>query len=80
MIDRPTVLTVEEAAAELRIGRSAAYEAIKRGEIPAVKIGRSLRVPRHRLAAMLDPENDNGPAGGGAEVKAGAGTPDGPAV
>jgi excisionase family DNA binding protein len=38
-------LTVEEAARELRIGRSAAYEAVRRGQLPAVRIGRSLRVP-----------------------------------
>lgn len=60
------VLTVEEAAAELRIGRSAAYEAVRRGELPAVRIGRSLRVPRHLLEALLNPENDNDPSPGAA--------------
>ena len=49
----PLVLTVEETAKLLRIGRSAAYDAARRGEIPAVRIGRSLRVPRHALEAML---------------------------
>jgi excisionase family DNA binding protein len=53
------VLTVEEAARELRIGRSAAYEAVRRGELPAVRIGRSLRVPRHCLEALLDPKDTN---------------------
>ena len=60
------VLTVEEVAAELRIGRSAAYSAVARGEIPAVRIGRSLRVPRHALESLLDPENDNAAVEGGA--------------
>jgi excisionase family DNA binding protein len=48
------VLTVEEAAALLRIGRTAAYEAARRGDLPAVRIGRSLRVPRHALDELLN--------------------------
>lgn len=51
--DTTTVLTVEEAAKLLRIGRTAAYEAVKRGEIPSVQIGRSLRIPRAALERML---------------------------
>ena len=46
-------ITVEEAAAFLRIGRSAAYEAVHRGEIPHVRIGRRYLVPVPRLLAML---------------------------
>jgi excisionase family DNA binding protein len=49
----PLVLTVEEAADVLRIGRSAAYSAVHAGEIPSIKVGRSIRVPRHALAALL---------------------------
>jgi excisionase family DNA binding protein len=59
------VLTVEEAATVLRIGRSAAYEGVRTGEIPAVKVGRSIRIPRCRLAALLgknDPTNTTDPA------------------
>jgi excisionase family DNA binding protein len=52
--DMPVVLTVEEAAKELRIGRSAAYAAVRRGELPVIRVGRILRVPRHRLEALLD--------------------------
>lgn len=54
----PAVLTVEEAARVLRIGRSAAYDAVRRGELPAVRIGRTLRIPRHRLEQMLGHESD----------------------
>lgn len=46
-------LTVEETAAFLRIGRSAAYDAMHRGEIPHVRIGRRYLVPVPRLLAML---------------------------
>lgn len=58
----PDVLTVEEAAAVLRIGRSAAYEAARSGDLPCVRIGRSLRVPRYALEAMLGLANDASPA------------------
>jgi excisionase family DNA binding protein len=50
----PLVYTVEEAARLLGIGRTAAYEAARRGELPAVRVGRSVRVPRHRLEALLN--------------------------
>jgi len=46
-------LTVDEAARCLGIGRNSAYEAIARGEIPAVKIGKRLLVPKAALEKML---------------------------
>lgn len=59
--DLPAVLTVEEAAAVLRIGRGAAYELARRYRftggregLPVIELGRSLRVPRHALMRMLD--------------------------
>jgi excisionase family DNA binding protein len=57
----PEVLTVEEAAAVLRIGRGAAYELARqwresggRHGLPVVTLGRSLRVPREALRQLLD--------------------------
>ena len=47
MTDRDSaVLTVDEVAAALRIGRRQAYSAVQRGEIPSLRIGRTIRVPR----------------------------------
>lgn len=48
-------LTVPEAG-EIYFGlsRNAAYEAVKRGEIPVIRIGRLLRVPVAPLERMLD--------------------------
>ncbi len=49
----PTVdkllLTPEEAAQALGIGRTKVYELIALGEIPSVKIGASRRIPAHGL-------------------------------
>jgi len=57
------VLTVTEAARYLGIGRNAAYEAVRRGEIPSVKFGpRCIRVPRAGLQRMLE-----GSGGAGAD-------------
>ena len=51
--DLPDVLTVAEAARFLRLGRNATYEAIQRGEIPSIKIGRRVLVPKCGLRALL---------------------------
>jgi excisionase family DNA binding protein len=48
----PTV-SVEEAAQWCGLGRSAAYEAVRRGELPVLHFGRSLRVPTALLRQML---------------------------
>jgi excisionase family DNA binding protein len=41
----PHVLTVEEWAAKMRISRSAAYDAVKHGEVKVIRIGRLIRIP-----------------------------------
>lgn len=51
----PYLLTVPEAAQLLRISRNLAYELIKRGELPHVRLGeRIIRVPRHALEHWLE--------------------------
>ena len=49
----PLTLTVEETAKALHIGRNQAYEAVHRGEIPAVRIGSRWLVPVAALKRML---------------------------
>jgi excisionase family DNA binding protein len=49
----PDVLTVEEARKRLRIGRNAIYDAIARSEIPSIRLGRKILVPRLAFEAML---------------------------
>jgi excisionase family DNA binding protein len=46
-------LTVEETAKYLGIGRSMAYEAIRSGEIPAMRIGTRWIVPIEELNGWL---------------------------
>lgn len=47
-------ITIPEAAQELGISRNGAYEAAKRGEIPTVRIGRRLLVPRNAIDRLLE--------------------------
>jgi excisionase family DNA binding protein len=47
-------LTVEEAGALLGISRTLAYELVRRGEIPSLRLGRRVVVPVRALEALLD--------------------------
>lgn len=50
--------TIEEAARLLGISRGSAYEAVRRGELPVLKIGKRLLVPRAVLERILtDPQS-----------------------
>jgi excisionase family DNA binding protein len=48
------VLTVSEAARLLRVGRNHLYECVRRGEIPVLRLGRRILVPRSALQRMLE--------------------------
>jgi excisionase family DNA binding protein len=61
----PEVLTVREAAAVLRVGRNQLYQAVGRGQLRAVRIGRSIRIPKQALLDLLT--HHSPPAAGGDE-------------
>jgi excisionase family DNA binding protein len=50
---KPQTMSVEEAGRRLGIGRMAAYQAVWRGQIPSIRIGRRLLVPVAKLNEML---------------------------
>jgi len=52
-IEARLTLSVEEAASLLGLGRTAAYEAARRGEIPCRKLGRRVIVPVPALLEWL---------------------------
>ncbi len=54
MDEKREFLKVPEVAQVLRIARSRAYELVGSGEIPSVRIGRSLRVRRRELDRWLE--------------------------
>ena len=53
MSEPPVVYTIEQVAQMLGVGRSTAYDAARRGELPVVRLGRRLLVPKARLGELL---------------------------
>ena len=58
LTDAPDLLRVDEVAQLLRVGRNQAYALVARGELVAIRLGRTLRVPKSALLRLV----------GGAEV------------
>ena len=57
----PLTRTVPEAATLLGIGRNAAYEAVRNGEIPAIRIGKRWLVPVAALERLLQAQDPQSP-------------------
>lgn len=54
------LLTVNEAAAVLRVSRSTAYGLVRSGKLKSIEVGRSRRIPRHALyefAGIMPPSS-----------------------
>ena len=46
------LLTVKEAAVLLRLSTRVVYAAIARGDLPALRVGRSIRIPVKQLSEL----------------------------
>ena len=46
-------MSVPEAAQRLGIGRNAAYQGVRRGEIPSIKVGGRILVPKRAFDELL---------------------------
>lgn len=53
-MDEKITVTVEEAARLLGISRSLAYEMARAGQLPTLKFGRRLVVPRRALEGLIE--------------------------
>lgn len=51
--DYPDVVTVEQMAQMLGIGRKTAYRIVKSGVIPCLMVGRIYRIPKHNILKYL---------------------------
>lgn len=49
----PIVLTVTEVAHLLRISRGAAYSAVRRGDLPSIRLGHRILIPTARILESL---------------------------
>ena len=52
------VVSVEEISARLGISRDLVYDGLRRGEIPGLRIGRRIIVPRSRFDRWLAGDAD----------------------
>lgn len=57
MTEQP-VMSVDEAAEILGVSRNTAYDAVKRGEIPSIRIGRCIKVLRRPFMRKIGAEED----------------------
>jgi excisionase family DNA binding protein len=53
MASGPTFLTVAEVAAQMRVSKMTVYRLVHAGELEAVRVGRSFRVPESAVADYL---------------------------
>ncbi|MGO0576543.1 helix-turn-helix domain-containing protein [Ornithinimicrobium panacihumi] len=49
-----TFMTVAEVAAVMRVSKMTVYRLVHSGELPAVRVGRSFRVPEKAVNAYLE--------------------------
>lgn len=49
----PLVLNVDDAARILRVGKAATYSLVRSGQLKALRIGRTIRIPRNALDEYL---------------------------
>lgn len=65
------LLTVPEAAKLLRISRNLAYELVARDELPAVRLGRVIRIPRSLLDEWITSQASPPPTAGAVSSRRG---------
>jgi excisionase family DNA binding protein len=53
MPEQRATFTVKQSAKFIGVSDKSAYEAVRRGEIPSIRIGRRILVPRQALEDML---------------------------
>ncbi len=51
---RPAFLTVAEVADAMRVSRMTVYRLVHSGEMPAIRVGKSYRVPASALEQYLE--------------------------
>jgi excisionase family DNA binding protein len=52
--DLPVTLSVNQAAKVLGLSRAGTYEAVQRGDLPSLRIGRRILIPTRRLVDLLE--------------------------
>ena len=50
----PQFMTVSEVADVMRVSKMTVYRLIHAGELPAIRVGKSFRVPQNAISVLLD--------------------------
>ncbi len=58
-LDKRLCITVTEAAAMLGLSRNFAYDLVKQKQLPVIKFGKRLLIPRVALEKMLAKDTEN---------------------
>lgn len=53
------LLTVTETAAALHLGRNTVYDLIRLGQLPAVRVGRAIRIPQTALHEWINSNTES---------------------
>ncbi|MDO5719251.1 MAG: helix-turn-helix domain-containing protein [Actinomycetaceae bacterium] len=67
--ERPQFVTVAEVAELMRVSKMTVYRMIHAGDLPAIRVGKSFRVPQLAVTQMIDAglsdweQEDTGTAG-----------------
>ncbi len=57
--DAPATIPVEQVAEVMGLSRSAAYDGVRRGEIPSLRVGRRIFIPVAKLLEILGATTEN---------------------
>ncbi len=55
--EQPALMTIEECSHYLQISRTHAYQLAAEGKLPTIRLGRSVRIRRDRLAAWIEQQS-----------------------
>jgi len=58
--DKPLLLTVSDFQSETGLGRTTAYALLASGELPVVRVGRAVRIPRTALESWIEKKSNAG--------------------
>ena len=65
--DAPKLMTYQDAAKVLQVSDRTVWSLVDRGELPAVRFGRSVRIDRRDLEAFIDKSKPQSTPGNGGE-------------
>lgn len=52
--DLPAFLSPQEVCVYMKVGKTTLYEILRRGELPHVKFGRLIRIPKSAIADLAE--------------------------